>query len=160
MYKHILVAVGLKPDLTTLKSAIEIALESGARVTGLHVVNPMPYVPAMADGDFRATLEAFEAHGRTVVEQTRRVLEDAQCRGEAQMRMLPACGVTVGQVIADTAHELGADLVIVGSSDPGWFRLYLQNVQKDVTRRSRCSVLVITPSCAPKARRDLGTVAV
>jgi nucleotide-binding universal stress UspA family protein len=153
MYKHILVAVGLKPELTTLKSAIEIAREWGARITGLHVVDSMAYLPALAEGDFRAGLEA---HGRTVVRQTRLVLDKAQCQGDAQMRMLPSCGVTVGQVIADAARELGADLVIVGSRDPGWFRLYLENVQKDVVRRSTCAVLVITPPCAPNARQATG----
>ncbi|WP_075643768.1 universal stress protein [Paraburkholderia monticola] len=153
MYKHILVAVGLKPDLTTLKSAIEIARESGARVTGLHVVDPLRHFPALADDEFHGMLEAFEAHGRTVVDRTSRVLDEAQCQGEAQMRRLPSCGGTVGQVIAQTARELGADLVILGSRDPGWFRLYLQNVQKDVVRRSTCPVLVITPPCVPKARQ-------
>lgn len=159
MYKHILVAVGRKSDLTTLKSAIGIALESGARVTALHVVNPAQHFPGRANGDFSAALEAFAAHGRAVVDQSGRVLDEAQCQGEAKMRMLPSCDATLGQTIADAARELGADLVIVGSNDPGWFRLYLQNVQKDVVRRCPMSVLVITPPCLPTARHATDAIA-
>ncbi|KAA0998282.1 universal stress protein [Paraburkholderia panacisoli] len=158
MYKHILVAVGLNPDLTTLKSAIEIALESGARVTALHVVNPAAHLPGLADRTFCATLRTFEALGRTVVDRSRRALDEAQCPGDAQMRMLPFGDVTVGQVIADAADELGADLVVVGSNDPGWFLLYLQNMQKDVVRRCRTRVLVMTPACLPKARHATDAV--
>jgi hypothetical protein len=142
--------VGLNPDLTTLKSAIEIALESGARVTALHVVNPAAHLPGQADRTFCATLRTYEALGRTVVDRSRRALDEAQCPGDAQMRMLPFGDVTVGQVIADAADELGADLVVVGSNDPGWFLLYLQNMQKDVVRRCRTRVLVITPACLPR----------
>jgi nucleotide-binding universal stress UspA family protein len=159
MYKHILVAVSQKSDFTTLQSAIGIALETGARVTALHVANPAQHFPGVANGDFSATLDAFEAHGRTVVDQSRRVLDEAQCQGDAQMRMLPSCDATLGQTIADAARELGADLVIVGSNDPGWFRLYLQNVQKDVVRRCPMPVLVITPPCLPKARLATDAIA-
>ena len=159
MYKHILVAVGLKPDLTTLKSAVGIALESGARVTALHVVNPAPHFAGLANGDSGAKREALEAHGRTAVDRSRRVLDEAQCQGEVQMRRLRLCDISLGQVIADAARELGADLVIVGSNDPGWFRLYLQNMQKDVVRRCPMPVLVITPQCLPKARHPTATIA-
>jgi nucleotide-binding universal stress UspA family protein len=152
MYKHILVAVSQRSDFTTLQSAIGIALETGARVTALHVVNPAQHSPGLTHGDFSATPDAFEAHGRTVV-------DEAQCQGDAQMRMLPSCDATLGQTIADAARELGADLVIVGSNDPGWFRLYLQNVQKDVVRRCPMPVLVITPPCLPKARHATDAIA-
>ncbi|SDG23556.1 universal stress protein [Paraburkholderia phenazinium] len=152
MYKHILVAVGHKPDLTTLKSAVAIAMEVGARVTALHVGNPAAHFAGPATGAPSATRITIEAHGCTVADRSRRVLDEAQCQGEVQIRRLRSCDASLGQVIADAARELGADLVIVGSNDPGWFRLYLQNTQKDVVRRCPMPVLVITPPCLPKAQ--------
>ncbi|HEY1999800.1 universal stress protein [Paraburkholderia sp.] len=160
MYKHILVAVGLKADLTTLRSAIEIALECGARITALHVVNPAPHLSRPAKGDFAATLEAYQVEGRMVAERSSRALDEAHCQGEAQIRMLPFSDITIGQVIGGAARELGADLVIVGSSDPGWFRLYLENVPKDVVRHCSMPVLVTTPQCPPKARYTADALAV
>lgn len=146
MYKHILVAVGSDSDFTTLKSAIAMSGDCGARVTALHVVDVVPHLTLMADLDVSAALNAFETHGRSMVEQCNRVLEEAACDGQAHMWTAPLYSATIGRVIANAACELGADLIMVGNSNPGWLRFYAQNVQKDVTRYSTVPVLVMTPS--------------
>ena len=148
MYKHILVAVGSDSDFTTLKSAIAMSRDCGARVTALHVVDVVPHLTLMADLDISAAVHAFETHGRSMVEQCDHVLEEAACDGQALMWTAPLCSATIGRVIANAACELGADLIMVGSSNPGWLRFYAQNVQKDVTRYSTVPVLVMTPSRA------------
>ena len=159
MYKHILVAVGIKPDMATLKSAVEIAREAGARVTALHVTRPASHFSTLTDRDFCAALQTFDKHEHTVIDRSKRVLDDAQCPGEAHIRMSPSHDASLGRVIADAARELGADLVIVGGNDPGWFRLHLQNVQKEVVRLCPSPVLVITPQCPPQARQAIGAIA-
>ncbi|MGA7779472.1 MAG: universal stress protein [Paraburkholderia sp.] len=147
MYKHILVAVGSDSDFNTLKSAINLSRDCGARLTALHVVDTVPHLTLMADLDISAALSAFETHGRSMIEQCNRAFEEAACDGEAQMWTAPLCSATIGRVIANAASELGADLIMLGSSSPSWLRFYAPNVQKDVTRYSAVPVLVMTPSC-------------
>jgi nucleotide-binding universal stress UspA family protein len=144
MYKHILVAVGSKPNFTTLRSAIDMARGCGARVTALHVVDVAPHMTLMADLDVGVALDAFETQGRSIIEQCNRVLEETACDGEAQMWAAPLCGSTIGQVVAAAARELDADLIMVSSINPGWLRIYAQNVPKDVMRYSTVPVLVMT----------------
>ena len=147
MYKHILVAVGSDSDFTTLKSAISLSRDCGARVTALHVVDVVPHLTLMADLDISAALHAFETHGRSMVEQCDRVLEEAACDGQACKCGPPRFAVPRLGASSPTRHASSdADLIMVGSSNPGWLRFYAQNVQKDVTRYSTVPVLVMTPS--------------
>lgn len=146
MYKHILVAVGGDADFNTLKSAIDMARDCGARVTALHVVDAVPHLTLMADLDISAAISAFETHGRSIIEQCNRILEEAASDGEAHMWTAPLCSATIGRVIANAASELGADLIMLGNRDTSWLRFYAPNVQKDVTRYSKVPVLVMTPS--------------
>jgi nucleotide-binding universal stress UspA family protein len=159
MYKHILVAVGSNPNFTTLHSAIDMARENGARLTAVHVIDTAPHVTLMADLSIGAAIDAFETHARSIVEQCNRILEESGCPGEAQMWATPLSGSTIGHVIAAAAHELGADLIMVSSVNPGWLRIYAQNVPKDVMRYSTLPVLVMTPQCAAPAQQVTDAVA-
>src|SRR5215813_8196115 len=69
MYEHILVAVGTRADSITLEAAIRLARETGARLTALHVVDPVPPYAGVDTYDFSVTLEAFDAYGRAVAER-------------------------------------------------------------------------------------------
>lgn len=153
MYKHILVAVSSNSDFNTLKAAIDMSRECGARLTALHVVDAVPHLTLMADLDISAALSAFETHGRSIIEQCNHILHEAACNGEAHMWTAPLCSATIGRVIASAASELGADLIVLGSTNASWLRFYAPNVQKDVTRYSTVPVLVMTPSCATPAQQ-------
>ncbi|RFU45162.1 universal stress protein [Paraburkholderia sp. DHOC27] len=144
MYKHILVAVGSNPDFTTLQSAIDMARDCGARLTALHVVDAAPHITLMADLEVGAAIDAFETQGRAIVEQCSRALRQAGCDGEAQMWATPLCGACIGHAVAAAARELDADLIMVSSVNPGWLRIYAQNVPKDIMRFSTLPVLVMT----------------
>jgi nucleotide-binding universal stress UspA family protein len=152
MYKHILVAVGSDSNFSTLHSAIDMARECGAYLTTVHVVDAAPHMAMMADLSIGAAIDAFETHARSVVDQCNRILDEAGCDGEAQMWATPLSGSTIGHVIAVAARELGADLIMVSGVNPGWLRIYAQNVPKDVMRYSTLPVLVMTLQAAAPAQ--------
>src|ERR1700758_3939621 len=77
MYEHILVAVGTRPDSITLEAAIRLARETGARLTALHVVDPVPPYAGVDAYDFGVTLDAFEAYGRAVAERSLAAIREA-----------------------------------------------------------------------------------
>lgn len=154
MYKHILVAVGSNPNFTTLQSAIDMARDCGARLTALHVVDAAPHLAMMADLPVAQAIDAFETHARSIVAECNRIIEDSGCDGEAQMWATPLCGSTIGHVVAAAARELDADLIMVSSVNPGWLRIYAQNVPKDVMRYSTLPVLVMTQPFAVPAQRS------
>jgi universal stress protein A len=160
MYKHILVAVGSNPNFTTLRSAIEMARDCGARLTALHVVDAGPHMTLMADLDISAAIDAFETRGRAIVEQCNRIIEESACDGEAQMWATPLCGSSIGHAVAAAARELDADLIMVNSVNPGWLRIYAQNVPKDIMRYSTLPVLVMTrPMPVIQRQTELAAVA-
>ena len=67
MIRHILVAVGTNPDNSVLKSAIDKARHTGARLTAVYVVDTMPWW-AMA-GVEHGCLESIQ-----MVEELERIL--------------------------------------------------------------------------------------
>ncbi len=55
-----------------------------------------------------------------------------------------------GQVVADRADELGAELIVVGSHGrTGFTRLVLGSVAERVTRLAHCAVLVVKLAATP-----------
>src|ERR1700754_3990 len=84
MYKHILVAVGTRPDSITLEAAIRLAHETGARVTALHVVDPVPPYAGAETCDFSATFEALDAYGHAVEARCLEAIHQSGCEGDAR----------------------------------------------------------------------------
>ncbi|CAB3763016.1 universal stress protein [Paraburkholderia solisilvae] len=155
MYKHILVAVGTHPDSITLEAAIRLARETGARVTALHVVDPVPPYAGAATCDFSVTLDAFEAYGHAVAERCVAALHQAGCDGDARTIMLPMCGSTMGRAIADHARAIGADLLVIGNRKPSLWSLFRENLYKEVLRHTDVPVLVATDALPAASGRAL-----
>jgi Universal stress protein family len=124
MYEHILVAVGTRPDSITLEAAIRLARETGARLTALHVVDPVPPYAGVDAYDFGVTLDAFEAYGRAVAERSLAAIREAGCEGEAR-----------------TNDNLR--LPTISRSAPIW-SLFRENLYKELLRHTATPVLVAT----------------
>jgi nucleotide-binding universal stress UspA family protein len=63
-------------------------------------------------------------------------------------------------VIAATAAEVGADLIVVGTHGCGEFEsVALGSVARALTHDARCPVLVVPPAAVPAVRRQAVTVA-
>jgi nucleotide-binding universal stress UspA family protein len=155
MYKHILVAVGTRPDSITLEAAIRLARETGARLTALHVVDPVPSYAGAAECDFSVTLDVFEAYGQAVAEHSAEAIRQAGCEGEARTIVLPMCGSTMGRAIAGHAREIGADLLVVGNRKPSFWSVFRENLYKELLRYTDTPVLVATDALPAASGRAL-----
>ncbi|MFC0399193.1 universal stress protein [Paraburkholderia rhizosphaerae] len=144
MYKHILVAVGTRADSITLEAAIRLARQTGARITALHVVDPVPPYAGVDTYDFSVTLEAFDAYGRAVAERCVAAIHQAGCEGDARTIVLPMCGSTMGRAIAEQAREMGADLLVIGNRKQTLWSLFRENLYKELLRYTDAPVLVAT----------------
>jgi nucleotide-binding universal stress UspA family protein len=152
MYTHILVSVGSDSDSVTLKAAIQLARECGARLTALHVIDPMPGQALAADGNLGYSVDMFETYGRELAARNLAAIREAGCEGTAHTLTLPVCGGTIGHAIASYAQGIGADLIMVGKPHASWLGLFEENVYKGVLRHAQVPVLVATDTLAATAR--------
>ncbi|CAB3762524.1 universal stress protein [Paraburkholderia humisilvae] len=155
MYEHILVAVGTRSDSITLEAAIRLARETGARLTALHVVDPVPPYAGVATYDFSVTLDAFEAYGHAVAERCVAAIHQAGCEGDARTIVLPMCGSTMGRAIARHAREIGADLLVIGNRKRSFWSLFRENLYKELLRHTDTPVLVATDALPAASGRAL-----
>jgi nucleotide-binding universal stress UspA family protein len=155
MYKHILVAVGTRHDSITLEAAIRLAHETGARITALHVVDPVPPFAGAEACDFSVTLEAFEAYGHAIEARCVEAIHRAGCEGDARTIVLPMCGSTIGRAIAEHAGETGADLLVIGKRRPSFWSVFRENLYKELVRYTDTPVLVATDALPAASGRAL-----
>jgi len=141
MIKHILVAVSHDADCAALRFAIGQAREHDAYVSVLHVVDWMPQVIVAECQDFGPMLACLQAHGQDIVGDVARKLDDAGCRGQAKMITLSVKDFTVGKAIANFAHEVGADMIVLGKAKSAWWRWFGGNVYSEVQRHSDTKLL-------------------
>ena len=128
-----------------LDHALALARWSGARVTVVHVVTPVPYTdPVMAPAlvftpdDFQRVEEELKAFVR---EET----------GAAPVDVGLLEGGSPAAAVVDEAKALDADLIVVGTHGrSGLERLMLGSVTERILRKASCPVLTV-PSAVPDA---------
>lgn len=145
MFKHILLATdGSAASRHAARMAVQLAHAHGARLTALFVVDPYPYL-----GIGQANPLGFQAYMANAQEHAAQAHTEieAMCRAEGrqvdlQVRM--AEDVTPAAGIVQTARELHADLVVIGSHGRnGIARLMLGSVANQVVAQSPVPVLVV-----------------
>ncbi|MCS6901586.1 MAG: universal stress protein [Polyangiaceae bacterium] len=116
---------------------------AGAQLHVVHVVDTIPIAAATVGGS------PFGIPSATVMLKAgREHLERLQYRAEQQG--VPATGhLIVGNprtVILQLSSDLGADLLIIGTHDPGKLeRLLLGSIAEILVRKAPCPVLVVRP---------------
>lgn len=138
--RHLLVAVDLSPaSVKALTTAVDLAIQLDAELTVLHVVpiaaaSALAATPEDAGADQDAHLDAF------VAEHVGGVL--AAHRGLAQ-------GDPAVEIVR-AAHDIGADMIVVGTHGRGGLsHLLLGSVAERVLRDAPVPVVVV--------RQDRGT---
>lgn len=114
-----------KPARLALKRAAELAQALGSRLV-VTTVAPVEHAaePTLDLEELRAARAVLESEG---VEATYQ----------------PAIGEPADAIV-DVAKQVGADLIVVGTRDPGPVqRLLGYSVSQGVLRRARCNVLVV-----------------
>lgn len=127
---------GSAASWSAARYAVALARYTGARLVVLFVVN-IREARRLAPLEQEA-LAALREQGESAV---------GKAVGLAQQHRVPAQGMLVegvpGQAIVDTAADLGADLIVVGSHGAsGLERVLLGSVSEFVVRHARCPVLV------------------
>lgn len=138
-YQHVLIAVDLSEEChPVLQRAIELASRDGARVSLIHVIEPM----AMAfGGDVPMDLSILQQQQQ----------QQAQQRLDNFARQYPQltpdnCHLSFGQPrqeIHELASEQQCDLIVVGSHGRHGLALLLGSTANDLLHGAPCDVLAV-----------------
>ncbi|MFZ5438598.1 MAG: universal stress protein [Myxococcota bacterium] len=136
--KNLLVAVdGSDASLKAARQAAELARAFSAPLTVLTVVQPMIMPAEAVWAPMEAMQQAELERGQQLVAETQRALLPLPTRAVVKVGP-PAEG------IVETAHELGVDLVVVGSTGKGAVRrLLVGSVADRVMHLSLVPVLIV-----------------
>jgi len=144
MFKNILLATdGSAASAHAASLAVGLARTHGAKLTALYVSDPYPYLGV---GELNPMgYQAYAAAAAQLAAQAHAQVEQLCKQGGApvnlEVRLVEDVGAASG--IVQTATELGADLVVMGSHGrSGIARLMLGSVATKVVAESTVPVLV------------------
>ena len=139
---RILAAIDLSEvSADVLASSMEIASAAAGSVTVVSVLEAgLPQALLPSDDEQSAMVDSLIEPAKTPgVDVRREITKD----------------VAPAKVIVDRARDIGADLIVVGSSGHGaWQRMVLGSTIGRVLDRSTCPVLVVPAAASERGRRD------
>jgi nucleotide-binding universal stress UspA family protein len=140
----ILAAIDTSPlAAQVIDRAVALARQQpGTELHVIHVVDSLPIAAASIGGSPLSTpsAEHLIEEGRAYLAT---LLERAQASGHLTVKGYLAVGVPSGEV-PQLAHTLGADVIVVGTHDPGKVeRFLLGSVAERIAREAPCSVLLV-----------------
>ena len=144
MFKNIVLATdGSSASAHAAQLAVDLARIHNARLTALYVADPYPYLGV---GEVNPMgYQAYSAAAQQLAAQAHAQVE-VLCKAQSPAIPLQARfveDVAAASGIVDTAKELGADLIVVGSHGrSGIARLMLGSVATKVVAESPIPVLV------------------
>jgi nucleotide-binding universal stress UspA family protein len=137
MYKNILAPVDLAhPDVAvrTVATALKVAGSDDCKLTLLNVV---PELPGFVAAELPAGIaEKTEAAAESSL---KKIAKDAGVEGRS--KLMVKHGRPHNQIL-QVAGEIGADLIVIASHQPGIEDYLLGSVAGKVVRHAKCSVLV------------------
>jgi nucleotide-binding universal stress UspA family protein len=148
MYKRILVPTdGSETANKALVAALQIARDSGGRARIIHVIEEMAYLTGYEQyGGYSGELiSAMRETGNKVLNDAMAI---AQAAGvEADNLLFDNFGERLGEVVANTAKQWEADLIVVGTHGRrGIGRMLLGSGAEQILRLAPVPVLVIRSS--------------
>lgn len=153
-YSHLLLAVDFDPASDpVIERAARLRALFGARLSLLHVaelVTPVAdYMPLGFSGDI-ATPDDLALEQELIQTASRRLDALGDRLGVAGADRLVRVG-PVAPSIDDTAEELGADLVVIGSRGSHGFLGLFGSTAKSLLREIKCDVLCVKIGDSPEA---------
>ena len=144
MFKHILLATdGSAASQHAAQLAVGLARVHGARLTALYVVDPYPYLGVGEANPlgFQAYMSAALEHAAAAHNKVAAMCEQAPPVA-FQARLAEDVGASVG--IVQSAKDVGADLIVVGSHGRRPLaRAILGSTADKVMRTAPCPVMVV-----------------
>ena len=147
MFKRILVPIdGSETSTKALVAALQLARESGGRVRIVHALDELAYLSGYEySGDM---LEQARQYAKKVVDDA--VALAAASGVSADSQLLEAPGRRLGDIVADQARAMEADLVVVGTHGRrGIGRLVLGSGAEQVIRMAPVPVLAVREPASP-----------
>jgi nucleotide-binding universal stress UspA family protein len=140
MYKHILVPLdGSKPAATALREALKLAREHGARISLIHVFEPVKHVVTEGAIDLTPTLRRA---GEQLLADAAQQVRKAGVK--AKTALVAAGSRRISAVIVAEAAAQGVDLIAMGTHGRrGFERLILGSVAEGVARRATVPLLLL-----------------
>ncbi|NIR81941.1 MAG: universal stress protein [Gammaproteobacteria bacterium] len=141
MIKTIVVPIDIaekEPGVVALGLARDLAKTQGAKLILLSVVERVPsYIAAqLPEG----------SHDKTLSGAAARLDEIAAELGLAEMAEVVVREGHPSTEILEYANKIDADMIVIGSHDPGLIDYFLGSVAARVVRHAHCSVLVARKS--------------
>ena len=139
-YKQILVAVDFSEHSErALGKALALAIEKGAKVNMIHVVDYFPMMDSAYDGVLAYSVDMTDE----LVESSHKRLTELGAKYHLLSDQLSVEVGAVRNVIIDKADKIGADLIVMGSH--GWrgIDLLLGSTTDGVLHHAKCDVLVV-----------------
>ncbi len=144
MFKNILLATdGSAASEHAAALAVNLARSHGARITALYAVDPYPYVGLgeVNPMGFQAYMSAAQEHAAQAHARVLELCEQGAEKVPLEVRLIEDVSAASG--IVQSAREIGADLIVVGSHGrTGIARLMLGSVAAKVVAESPVPVLV------------------
>lgn len=144
MFKHILVATdGSDASAHAATMAVGLARTHGAQLTAVYVIDPYPYlgVGELNPVGFQSYMSAAQQSAAQAHAQIEKLCQDGGPPLALQVRLVEE--VTASSGIIETATQIGADLIVMGSHGrTGLARLMLGSVASKVVTQSTVPVLV------------------
>ena len=141
-YKHVLAAVDLSEEAKdVLREARQIAGDHGAKLSLMSVVKPLTQVYGGLDmAAYTQASVNFEREAQTqAVEKLKAVGAEL---GVAADDVIAVIGAPAPQVV-DSARDLSADLIVIGSHGKHGLGLLLGSTANGVLHHADCDVLTI-----------------
>lgn len=141
-YKQVLAAVDLSEEASqVLKEARQIAKDHGAKLSLISVVKPLTQVYGGLDmAAYTQASVNFEREAQAqAVEQLKKLGKEL---GVAEKDVHAVIGTPAPQIV-DTAKDIGADLIVVGSHGKHGLGLLLGSTANGVLHHAECDVLTI-----------------
>lgn len=139
IYTHLLVGLDLSPEesLQVARKAVEMARLHGAKLSLIHVIEPVTFAYA---GDI--PMDLTETQLALEEQADKRLASFTQQLGYDVSHSKVVIGQTAAE-LRETAADLGADLIIVGSHGRHGLALLLGSTASDVLHGAKCDVLAI-----------------
>lgn len=139
IYTHLLVGLDLSPEesLQVARKAVELARLNNAKLSLIHVIEPVTFAYA---GDI--PMDLTETQLALEEQADKRLASFTQQLGYEVTHSKVVIGQTAAE-LRETAAELGADLIVVGSHGRHGLALLLGSTASDVLHGAKCDVLAV-----------------
>ena len=132
-----------EPSYKALKAANELAMYFSAELILVHVLSPIPLLPAAPEAPLTEGIASVLDDMEEIAEKSLMMISKEKISDGVTLRSVLSKGNPPDEIVK-IADDEKADLIIIGTHGfTGWRHLILGSVAEKVVRLSSCPVLTI-----------------